>query len=160
MKKLYEASAILVLVISITLMSPIPCFANASSQGKVLTVRGDAQVLKAGAKDWEKLAATTILEEGDSVKTGRDGEVRIECMGNAKTAELLVRHNTEFIFTKFRHDAADKIDNTLLMVGIGSVLIKADKLVGASKFEVKTPTSIVGIRGTIFEVHVSIPKDR
>ena len=86
MKKLYEASAILVLVISITLMSPIPCFANASSQGKVLTVRGDAQVLKAGAKDWEKLAATTILEEGDSVKTGRDGEVRIECLGNAKTA--------------------------------------------------------------------------
>ena len=61
---------------------------------------------------------------------------------------------------KFRHDAADKIDNTLLVVGIGSVLVKADKLVGASKFEVKTPTSIIGIRGTIFEVYVSTQKDR
>jgi hypothetical protein len=72
-----------------------------------------------------------------------------------KTAVLTVRGDTQFTFKAFRHDEATKIDNTLLDLEVGSVLVEAEKLVGASRFEVKTPTSVVGIRGTKFEVNVA-----
>ena len=74
----------------------------------------------------------------------------------AKTAEVMVRKDTVFKFDTFRHEDAKKLESTLLNVDEGSILIKAQKLVGDSKFQVKTPTSIVGIRGTVFEV--SVPK--
>ena len=141
-------------MLGLMLTAPSVCFADAS-KAKVLEIKGgDAMMMKAGATEWTALDQTTIFEEGDSIKTGPETTVRLECMGNSKTAELLVRAGTEFKFTTFRHDEADKVDNTLLNVGVGSVLVKAEKLVGASKFEIKTPTSIVGVRGTIFEVHV------
>ena len=145
----------LTLIIGLMLMAPVVCHADGSSQAKILEIKGpEAMFMKTGTTEWAKLDPAAILEEGDSIKTGPSTQVRIECMGNAKTAELLVRQETEFKFTTFRHDEGEKVDNTLLNVGVGSVLVKAEKLVGGSKFEVKTPTSIVGIRGTIFEVHV------
>lgn len=147
-------NAVLIFTIGLIFMAPALSFADGSSQAKILEIKGDANYLKAGTTEWVKLEPTMILAEGDSVKTGSGAQLRMELMGSAKTAELLIRKETEFKFSKFRFDEASKVDNTLLEVGVGSILVKAEKLVGASKFEVKTPTSIVGIRGTIFEVHV------
>ncbi|MBI3252995.1 MAG: FecR domain-containing protein [Candidatus Omnitrophica bacterium] len=125
------------------------------SQAKVVEMNGSAQFEKAGTSAWLPLDKNTLLSEGDTVKTAHGSQVRLELVGNAKTAEIVVRENSEFLFKTFRHDEGAKLDNTLLDVEVGSVLVKAEKLVGNSKFEVKTPTSIVGIRGTIFEVNVT-----
>ena len=141
-------------MLSLMLMAPALSHANVPSQAKILETKGDVTYLKPGTTDWAILDPTVILSEGDSVKTGPGAQLRMELMGSAKTAEILIRKETEFKFSKFRFDEASKVDNTLLEIGVGSVLVKAEKLMGASKFEVKTPTSIVGIRGTIFEVHV------
>ena len=44
---------------------------------------------------------------------------------------------------------------TLLDLAIGKILIRAKKLHSEEeKFEVKTPTTIVGVRGTTFAVEV------
>lgn len=136
-------------------LSVQPAYAQGASQAKVLEIMGDAQYLKAGSADWAKLDQGVMLSEGDKLKTGPESQVRLELTGNQKTAELVIRKDTEFSLATFRHDEANMIDSTLLDVEIGSVLVKAEKLIGSSKFEVKTPTSIVGIRGTTFEVNVS-----
>ena len=46
-------------------------------------------------------------------------------------------------------------DDTKLELDIGSILVKAEALQGDSEFHVRTPNSIVGIRGTKFEVNVT-----
>ncbi len=125
------------------------------SQAKVLSIKGDAQFKKAGSDQWSELQKSTLLSEGDSLKTGKNSEVKLELSGNAKTAELVVGYDSEFTLKTFNHDPDTKLEKTLLDVSLGAVLVKAEKLVGDSKFEAKTPTSIVGIRGTIFEVQVS-----
>ena len=52
-------------------------------------------------------------------------------------------------------DTTSGLKKTLLDLAIGQVLIKAEKLdTPDSKFEVKTPTSVVGVRGTKFSVRV------
>ncbi len=129
--------------------------AEMSSQAKVVDILGEAKFLKAGSSNWEMLDKGMILSEGDSLKTVKGSQVKLELLGNAKTAEVTVREESEFSLKTLKHDPASKVDNTLLDVSVGSILVKAEKLVGDSKFEVKTPTSIVGIRGTVFEVQVS-----
>jgi hypothetical protein len=130
-------------------------FATEMSQARVLEIHGEAVFLKAGTSQWVTLEEGMILKEGDALKTGKDSEVRLEVSGARKTAELIVRKESEFNFKTLRHDPGGQTENTLLDVEVGSVLVKAEKLIGNSKFEVKTPTSIVGIRGTIFEVNVA-----
>lgn len=144
--------AVLILIFSAIVS---PSFADSSDQAVVLDIRGEAQYKKIGTEDWLPLTKDVILSEKDAVKTAIDSEVDLELKGASKTAEVVVRPNTEFVFDTFKHDSASLKDTTLLDVSIGGVLVKAEKLIGESKFEVKTPTSIVGIRGTTFEVNVS-----
>jgi hypothetical protein len=132
-----------------------PAMAQQFDQAKVLDIRGQGQYLKAGTAEWVELKNDIVLTEGDSVRTDKDSEVVLELTGSRKTAELVVREKSEFLFKTFNHEPGTELDNTLLDVTIGAVLVKAEKLLGDSKFEVKTPTSIVGIRGTTFEVQVS-----
>ena len=123
------------------------------SQAVVLGIDGEAKYQKKDSKEWQILQVDNALTEGDVIKTSPGSQVSVLLMGQNKTAELLVRENTTFKFETFRHE--DAKENTLLDVQLGGVLVKAEKLIGDSKFEVKTPTSIVGIRGTTFEVNVA-----
>jgi hypothetical protein len=131
-----------------------PAMAQGASQATVTEMVGTAQAMRAGEPDWKPLQVGDKLSEGDKIQKGADTQLKLELMGNSKTAELVVRKDTTFSLATFRHDEAAQADSTLLDVELGSVLVKAEKLVGSSKFEVKTPTSIVGIRGTTFEVNV------
>lgn len=135
-----------------------PVFALAgieTSHAKVLQINGDAQVLKAGTNGWIVLSQDMLLSQGDTLKTGNDTQLILELAGEARTAQVTVRPNTEMTFDTFYYEAEKQSEQTLLDVSVGSILIQAEKLRGESKFEVKTPTSIAGIRGTIFEVQVS-----
>lgn len=125
------------------------------NEAKIIEIKGTAFSMALGQTEWKPLEVGVILYEGDKMKTGKDSQVIVETTGNAKTALMTVRKETEFTFKNFRHDEATKIDNTLLDLEVGSVMVEAEKLIGASRFEVKTPTSVVGIRGTKFEVDVS-----
>ncbi len=125
-----------------------------ASEGKVLSVKGQAEVLKLGSDAWAALAVDAVLSEGDAVKTGAVAEVVIETTGKAKTAELLLRADSEFRFQTLRHNA-DK-DSALLDLTAGSMVVRADEP-GSSNaiFQVKTPTSLMTAQGAVFEVKVS-----
>ena len=156
MNKRFSLVAIVVLMSAVLVCAAESAKADdVSSTAKVLSIRNEALYKKAGTDQWLKLDKSVILSEGDAIKTGKDSEVKLELSGNAKTAELVVAYDSEFTLKTFHHDPSTKLENTLLDVSIGSVLVKAEKLIGDSKFEAKTPTSIVGIRGTIFEIQVS-----
>ena len=149
---------ILILAIIGIIMTPGVLCAASSSKAKAVEIKGEVRYMKIGANAWEKLDPTVILEENDSIRTGPDSEVKLVLMGAAKTAEITIGSKADFKFDTFRHDEATKVENTILNIGVGRVLVKAEKLAGESKFQVKTPTSIVGIRGTVFEVNVPKPQ--
>lgn len=127
---------------------------NISSAASVTSIIGEAKYSKKGQTDWQILEKDMTLAEGDSIRTASDSIVTLELFGSAKTADLVVKPESEFTLKTFSHDAGKKVENTLLSIQAGSVLVKAQKLAGESTFQVKTPTSIVGIRGTTFEVQV------
>ena len=145
---------VLLIGVAFLIAAPALVFAG-ESRATAVNILGEAKVLKKGESDWKPLEKSAILTEGDSVRTAADSMVTLELVGNNKTAEVVVKPESEFSFQTFQHDETKKEEHTQLNVDAGSVLVKAEKLVGDSKFEVKTPTSIVGIRGTVFEVQVS-----
>ena len=144
----------LALLVLFSFLLAMPAYALSPNQAKVTKITGEALCQKAGLPDWLKLETGMTLSQGDKVKTRADSEVVMELVGGAKTAEITLRRDSEFVFKTFQHDRESKTDTTLLDMSMGAVLVKAEKLAGSSKFEVKTPTSLVGIRGTTFEVQV------
>jgi hypothetical protein len=155
MRNKFVLTTILMLIVGLVGTGTLTVQAAPVNEGKVLEITGSAQYRLSGAGEWMNLEVGTILHEGDTVKTTKESEVRMELAGSAKTAEITIRQETELLFETFRHDPESTEDETMLNVDMGAVLVKAEKLVGDSKFEVKTPTSIVGIRGTTFEVYAS-----
>ena len=154
-KKLNMPTTFILIISCVLIMSSYAASASEMDQAKVLDIKGEAKFMKAGTTDWKTLELGMILTEGDSMKTGANSEATLELSGAKKTAEIVVRKDSEFSFATFRHDETAMTDQTLLDVETGGVLVKAEKLLGESKFQVKTPTSIVGIRGTVFEVYAS-----
>ena len=144
-------SVLLVLIFA----TPVQSFSATPSKAKVLDVQGEARFLRSGTSEWLPLTLDTVLTEGDSVKTSKNSKVKLELSGNSKTADMIVKEDSEFNFKTFHYEVPSRVENTLLDVAIGGILVKAEKLADDSKFEVNTPTSIVGIRGTTFEVQVS-----
>ena len=67
---------------------------------------------------------------------------------------MRLKENTTLTLDILKENTATKKKVTVLDVSIGKILIQAEKLKDGSRFEVKTPTSVVGVRGTKFSVKV------
>ena len=151
----YSVLILIVLGAFILCMSPMVVLATDLSSAKVASITGEAKFLKKGGSEWQPLTKGEQLTEGDKIMTASASQVELEMVGSNRIGNVIVRPDTEFTLQSLHHDPETKVETTLLDVEVGNILVKAEKLVGESKFEVKTPTSIVGIRGTTFEVQVS-----
>jgi hypothetical protein len=112
----------------------------------------EVKTIKAG---WEPAREGMILKEGDIIRTKSASRAILNIDGEAKTAVVEVKENSEMALAELKGDIKEDVKSTLLDLAIGDILIKAKKIHSEkSKFEVKTPTSFIGIRGTIFSVSV------
>ena len=111
-----------------------------------------------GPGSWSPAKVGDILNEGSFLKTGA-GAKAIVNVDDGKTAVVDVSEKSLVSFATLIKDSATGMKKTLLDLSIGQVLIKAERLdTPDSKFEVKTPTSVVGVRGTKFSVKVDALK--
>ncbi len=86
-----------------------------------------------------------ILSQGDIIRT-ENGKVSVQSRDGAT---VLVKE-----FSKIRISELNKL-STEVDVTNGSLLIRVNKLGTNSKFNVRTPTAVAGIRGTTFFVYSS-----
>jgi hypothetical protein len=117
-------------------------------------VEGDVQVVT--PQDEKKKGEVGMqLTEGYGLNTGAGGFVIVDIKGNTGTAKLEVKENTRLKFTELVEDKTAETQQTLLDMAIGEMLVTSQKVQSEkSKFEIKTPTSIAGIRGTKFTISV------
>ena len=124
----------------------------------VAKFNGEVMVKNPGPGSWVLTKAGDILNEGSFLKTGAGARAIINIDGG-QTAVVDVSEKSLVSLTTLIKDGATGMKKTLLDLSIGQVLIKAEKLdTPDSKFEVKTPTSVVGVRGTKFSVKVDALK--
>ncbi len=123
-------------------------------EATILSLQGTVEV-KSGKKPWQKAQKNMVLVQGDIIRTKNKSSATLNVDGTGKKAAVEMKENSQLRLAELKINKADSSETTLLDLALGAVLIKAEKLHSEkSRFEVKTPTSIVGVRGTTFSVAV------
>lgn len=127
--------------------------AQAVEMGKavVRSVRGAADYSEGGGA-WMPLAAGMTLKAGAVVKTGNDSSVDLFLDQNGPLVRLT--ENTTLGLEKlcFEPTGADTVIETQLDLKAGKIVGIVKKLAATSKYEVKTPSGVAGIRGTEYVI--------
>lgn len=151
MKKLVLISLILFCLCAFTMAYGEGTKRSAS----VLEFKGAVEV-KMANKSWVPAKTGMILSQGDIIRTKKNAYCVLNLDGNGETATVELKENSQMNLAKLLADKEASSQVTLLDLSLGEILIKAKKLHSEkSRFEVKTPTSIVGVRGTTFSVTVA-----
>jgi hypothetical protein len=139
-------------------MTALAFCAQTIRQGIVENAKGVVEVKKA-KEAWMPVKVGTKLSQGDILRTKGGSSAVIKLEGTSENSTVEMKENTQMKLAELGEDKDAKTQTTLLDVALGSILVKAEKLRAPnSKFEVKTPTSIVGVRGTTFSVTVEAIK--
>jgi hypothetical protein len=142
-----------VVALSILFASSI-LFAEVGRVAEIANIQGAVWFRKGGTTEWKGAVAGMLLVESDEIRTDENSKAELLLDAGGETGKLNLEENTQMRIETMKRDPATDSKTTLLDLAIGKVIIKAEKLRGNSSFQVKTPTSICGVRGTLFEVTV------
>jgi len=150
--KILRCVCIVALILS---MATIAFAVEAQRTARIMSLEGNAEVKPAGGSSWSPAQSGAILNEGDTLKTGEKSMAVLDIGDKGEVGTVEVSEGSQLLLSAMTVDKKEGTSRTLLDLAMGEVLVKAQKVSGeGSKFEVKTPTSIVGVRGTTFKVKV------
>jgi hypothetical protein len=117
----------------------------AAGSAVVQGVKGTAQHAVGGS--WETLTANTVLAPGAAVRTGVNSQIDLSLGANGKSVMLLENTTLELTTLNRSRTGLDVVFETFLTLQTGTIHGEVKKFSEASKYEVKTPHTIVGLKG-------------
>lgn len=118
----------------------------AARTAKLASVKGDVKVQKSGSKKVVKAFNSMSLSQGDTVITGRNSSAKVVY---SQGTQSTLGSGTRLMIAQM---AGGK---TKGKVWSGQVWNKVESLANANdRFDIETPTAIMGVRGTLFLVTV------
>lgn len=125
--------------------------------GKIHDFKGNVQVKKSGGEKSFSVFKGMALTQGDTIITDRDAWVSIEIDEKTK---VKVDEKTQININRLMEDNEEQTEDTRFNLRGGKVWSNIGKSLNAgSKYEIKTPTAIMGVRGTRFFVGYSPQSD-
>lgn len=121
-------------------------FASVKISAKLISMDGDVQVIRAGGEKPFKAFVNMRLTEGDRIITGSNGTAKVQMEDDVI---ITLAENTRIYLSELRGSQGAQQSSINLQSGaVGSSVGK--KLTDNSRFEIKTPTAVMGVRGTEF----------
>ncbi len=108
-------------------------------EARVIMVKGDVNIQKAGKTDWAKAKEGMILTDGDTAKTGKSSAVEIAFDRDKKNIVRLDENSTAILRGKMLRQVE---------LPRGKIRFVVKSLKKDSSFEIKTPTVVAGARGS------------
>ena len=141
------------LAIAVALMALVSSASAAMEQGKavVRAVRGTAEYSTGGA--WAALKVGQVLHGGASIRTASNSEVDLFLGANGPSVRVTESTTLGVDKLTFDNTGAETVVDTQLDLKTGRILGNVNKTSSASRFEIKTPTGVAGIRGTKFDIN-------
>ena len=154
------------------------------STASAQTVQVSAKVVRIGGKhnaristdnrNWQPLKVGALVGAGSTIQTDKDsyvdlvlghGDAPVASAGGGGRASyapapeqntIRIKQDSALAFDKMTstQTGADVVTETQLDLQRGRVLGNVKKMSSASKYEVKIPNGVAGIRGTIYEISV------
>jgi len=124
-----------------------------ANKGVITFLEGQAQMKKAGGTQWSSARPNMILLERDQVKVL--ARSRAELILDNQTV-MRLSENTLLTIQKLEEEPAPQKETVKMELSLGRLWTRAAKLFNpASRYDVKTPTAIAGVQGTIYQVSVA-----
>jgi hypothetical protein len=123
--------------------------------------RGTVEVKPAAGKAvWVAGAASTSLVQGDMIRTGTDSAATIRINEGAGSIVVELANDSLLSIVKLMTNVSTGTKDILLSLDLGEATIKTKDTDQRSKFEIKTPTSIVSSNGgsSSFSVNAEFSK--
>jgi hypothetical protein len=126
-----------------------PCLEAQTQPGKAIVraVRGKATYSIAGSPA-VPLKAGTILGTGTTIKTGPESSVDLFLGSSAGVVRVSESSTVAIDKLTLTDTGADTVVEVQLGLPEGGMLFNVNKLSAASKYEIKLPNGVAGIRGT------------
>jgi len=136
----------------ILLINATSTFAQSGAEEAAITsLSGDVLVLRKDTTQWQPTKPGDVLLEGDSIKTLAGANAKLQFTSGSI---VLLKENTSLVIEKLADKASPETSVTKTNLLEGRIKTIIEGYGGGSSFEVKTPNSIAGVRGTIFYVNV------
>ncbi|MBI5388682.1 MAG: FecR domain-containing protein [Verrucomicrobia bacterium] len=118
---------------------------------KVRYVVGQAEYAKPGGQK-QKLEKGMALQPGDTIYSGAGAHVDIALGNNNGSIEVAPDSELKLDTLTWEYSGLEVVHNTQLSLSKGVVYGQVNKMNAASKYEVKTPKAVAGIRGTRYRI--------
>lgn len=129
--------------------------AVAADVGQIKTAKGGVVLVRDGKE--LPVAAGTALQQADRVVTKSDGSAGITFKDNSL---LSLGPDSMLDISKFSFEAKDQPDEMEAMLHRGTLSAVSGRIVARTPeaMRIKTPTTVLGVRGTEFFVKVTNPE--
>ena len=137
--------------IGIGLIALLAASAASAEIARVKTSSGAAAIERGAQK--LKPAPGLPLVAGDRLVTGKDGRVSVTFIDNTRFA---VGPNSRVSVSEFKYDRTRQKGSMVTQVDRGSLAVVSGKIAKSDKdaMKVRTPNTLLGVRGTKFIVEV------
>lgn len=135
----------------LSFVAPSSANAEAKSIGKAFTVSGTASVMR-GKKEVPVKAGDKVLEH-DVFITGADGKLAVTFTDQTSFA---IGPNSRIAIDTYFFDPKNLKGNMLAKIKKGTMMVRTGKLTKQKpgSVRIKTPRTVLGVRGTTFVVSV------
>jgi hypothetical protein len=118
---------------------------------KVRYVSGQVTFLKTGGQ-WQPVEKNMFLRAGDAVKTGPNSHVDMWLANN--NGDIHLEQNSELTLDKlsYTYTGFEMLHDTQLNLRSGVLAGNVNRMSTGSKYEIKTPRGVAGIRGTRYRI--------
>jgi len=140
-----------VLVPVLLLVTQSWALADTGRSVTITSIQGQVQV-RQNNSDWKPAETGMVLYASDEIRTGEQSTAKLLIDENNRTGELDMHPTSRMRLNTLELNQETGEKTTVLDLAIGKVLIHAEKLKGDSVFNVRTPNSTTGVRGTTFTV--------
>lgn len=111
-------------------------------------VLGKAGVFSKSLNKWKVLKVGTVLSYDDVIKTGEKSQLRLQ----TENGSLISIYSYSQVELKSLLDKKDNSEKTEINIKTGKALLKPRKIGAISRFIIRTPAMVAGVRGTTFLV--------
>ena len=142
--------------INVLLMCLCVCslaFISALYAGEIIYVEGSVQVQSGQQESWSKAEKGTKVNIGDKIRTARHSKADV-ALDDEKKNTIRIDPKTMVVLNSANPGLIDKLD-----LSHGRVYAKVENIKSGMAFEVATPSSVAGVRGSAFGVYAERDED-
>jgi hypothetical protein len=147
----WRAAASITFIVTLLAVSRAAANADNSQVAQIKTVSGQAEIVRKGARIAARIGDP--LYEKDTIDTGGDGSIGITFIDNTVMSS---GPNSEIVLEDYKFNSSDFKGSMLTDMNRGTVSMISGDIARSSPgaMKVKTPTAVLGVRGTRFVIEV------